>query len=387
MNHPLPRSSGFTLLEMMIAIGLGALIIFTATAGFRVASQSVTTANRLSLENGMLRAGFLRALDEVDYWTAYDDPTSAVAKDRRLRPDGLPFGKMLTGTLAQTPAPATFPAPKNQTGWDPSFTWSVADPRTWWRGNMGEWNDSDQRMGPYLRFADASDPTNTNAWLYAQFRDLIASLGYQGMCEYLPPNMIYAYYDSTSTDVNTGPGKLVRKYVTEGSSFKCGDGGANHPEGRYRTTKNNNFCLVPTSTLGEAMVAGYTVNQSGAIRQNYHTGVNVTPGEMQNFVNLTTSYARVIEHKPAVWPDVTLRTSRYLCYNRFVCLTRVGWASPLTGDQIELSFTAFGTTLRGARLQRKPGSDPNTANGWARWRNTWDGSGTSPNDPTLDGPQ
>ena len=47
--------------------------------------------------------------------------------------------------------------------------------------------------------------------------------------------------------------------------------------------------------------------------------------------------------------------------------------SPFTGEIIELTFTGLGSTLRGARQQRKPST------GWANWNN--DGSA---NDPTLD---
>ena len=53
---------GFTLIELMIAISLGMLLVYTATAGFRSASQSVTLSNRLALENSLLRAGYFAAV-------------------------------------------------------------------------------------------------------------------------------------------------------------------------------------------------------------------------------------------------------------------------------------------------------------------------------------
>lgn len=64
---------------------------------------------------------------------------------------------------------------------------------------------------------------------------------------------------------------------------------------------------------------------------------------------------------------------RFIKNTRFVNLARVTWTNPVNGQTSELSFTSFGTTLRGARQQRHP------SGGWARWDN--DGSANS---PTLD---
>jgi prepilin-type N-terminal cleavage/methylation domain-containing protein len=53
-------TQAFTLIELMISIALGTLILYTAFAGFRTASQAITIANSLSLENSLLRAGYFR---------------------------------------------------------------------------------------------------------------------------------------------------------------------------------------------------------------------------------------------------------------------------------------------------------------------------------------
>ena len=50
---------------------------------------------------------------------------------------------------------------------------------------------------------------------------------------------------------------------------------------------------------------------------------------------------------------------RYLSNSRFICLNRLQWRDPLTGEQAVLPFTMICTTLRGARQQRLPGG------GWA----------------------
>ena len=64
----------FTLIELMIAMAIGMLILFTAFAGFRVASQCIVVANRLSLENSLMRSGYNIAHEQLDFWTNLDDP-------------------------------------------------------------------------------------------------------------------------------------------------------------------------------------------------------------------------------------------------------------------------------------------------------------------------
>ena len=71
---PPHRRRGFTLIELMLAMALGMVIVFTAFAGIRVAGQCYTISTRLSLENSMLRVGFMQSLDELDFWTSYDNP-------------------------------------------------------------------------------------------------------------------------------------------------------------------------------------------------------------------------------------------------------------------------------------------------------------------------
>ncbi|MBA3936046.1 MAG: hypothetical protein H0X38_01160 [Planctomycetes bacterium] len=184
MKRPAPPTAAFTLIEMMIAIALGMLIILTAVAGFRTASTAVTSANRLSLENNLLRAGYWEAQNQLDFWTNLDDPNHPDAS-RPLkaigaitdwtgqgRQHGLPFTPMygttspslestgvwprggtvprnapVSGLNGIMPGPSGHPtATDAQTtdtleldkGWDPTFAWAPHDPRTWSRANMAE---------------------------------------------------------------------------------------------------------------------------------------------------------------------------------------------------------------------------------------------------------
>jgi hypothetical protein len=78
---------------------------------------------------------------------------------------------------------------------------------------------------------------------------------------------------------------------------------------------------------------------------------------------------------PVSWPGLTVRVHRLIKTSRFVNWARVSMAKPITGEEIEMSFTSFGTTLRGARQQRRSGG------GWAKW----DNANNASNDITLDG--
>lgn len=187
MNRTPACVAAFTLIEMMIAVALGSMVILVAMSGFRTAAQTVTLANRLSVENSMMRSGYFEAQVQLDYWTNLDDPMRPDT-ERPLKgpqsignkndwpynntPRGLPFTSMKAlkdagiwpqvgipkvpitggpGTLQDgsrgnwiMPRPlGTITTAGNATweaerGWDPSYYWSPHDPRTWCRANMAE---------------------------------------------------------------------------------------------------------------------------------------------------------------------------------------------------------------------------------------------------------
>ena len=59
--------SGFTLIEAVIASALSMIIVATAFLGLRAAAAGTATANQLSLENGLIREGYLRANEIADH--------------------------------------------------------------------------------------------------------------------------------------------------------------------------------------------------------------------------------------------------------------------------------------------------------------------------------
>ncbi|MBA3700768.1 MAG: prepilin-type N-terminal cleavage/methylation domain-containing protein [Planctomycetes bacterium] len=164
----------FTLIELMIAISLSMVIVYTAFAAFRVASQAVATSKRMSIENGMMRTGFFAALDELDFWDLYDDRNAANPTTNPLRVTGKPF------------CPVT---------WDP--TKKPSDPKSWWRG-FGFSTDvaNANKWGNYSLLSRAGHSDAVRAWYPNQIKNINEKMGGYAMISYLPGDAIYCWYES-----------------------------------------------------------------------------------------------------------------------------------------------------------------------------------------------
>lgn len=407
-QRPSPRGGGFTLIELMIAVTLGIVIVYTATTAFRVAAQSVTTANRLALENSVLRAGYHIAHRHLDFWTNVDDPDDKT--NRRLRSGGAGSGMPFTPFSASwsidaspptpaNPEAAPAPDPEGVTGHNSKDrAWAVSNPRTWWRGNMAEKEGTDLRFGRYSIFAnrnvtldagkfgiapegtgpDKEPPTGcgpvTNiphTWIYNQISSLEKALGFYGLCDYLPANAVYAHYGPWDTGCNLGG--MPKWMLTPGGSFNNGDGGQVTPRGKYRNSYQTSYAII--NPKGTAIGADLRALH----RRHYHLGYGSGVGSHNEFNTLSAFADDYLATKPENWPGLKVSVQRFIKNTRFVNLCRVTWTNPLNGQTAELSFTGFGTTLRGARQQRLPSTD----GGWAHWDNAK--PLTSPNSTTLDG--
>jgi hypothetical protein len=124
-------------------------------------------------------------------------------------------------------------------------------------------------------------------------------------------------------------------------------------------------------------------------RRYYETGYGSDRITMDEFVKVTTIAAPLLGSAPTSWPSVKVSVNRFIGNARCTTLFRLDLTNPLTGNVFELSFTGFGTTLRGARQQRyfdasdtSAPDDPARRRGWARWDDTLDPAAL--NDPTLD---
>lgn len=395
------NSRGFTLIELMIAVTLGILLVYTATAAFRVAAQAVTTANRLSLENAVLRAGYQIAHQEMDFWSMLDDPSDPARQ--RLRTgaaaNGLPFTPFSTSWSVST---ADDPRAEGYDHRD--ISWAMGNPRMWWRGNMAEKENTDLRFGRYSLFSNCKPELDggdlftvtvtdgsgavtashayggpvaiKHTWLYNQIADVWKAVGFYGMCDYLPANAVYAYhlpYGGNGVDGPTNIGGLPRlmthaNYEHNGMRFNNGDGWQVTPRGKYRNSYQTSYGIINPKNIAN-------VDELTRLhRIHYHLGYGSSEGAQNAFREISDIPENYLPLRPLAWPGLDVSVQRFIKNTRFVNLARVTWTNPVTGQTAELSFTGFGTTLRGARQQRHP------TGGWAKWDN--DGS---TNDPTLDG--
>lgn len=424
MNRPPASVAAFTLIEMMIAVALGSLVVYTAMAGFRAASQTVTAANRLSLENSLLRAGYWEAQTQLDFWTNLDDPSPTGSKPLRGSA-GLPFAEFTSWTKGGgNPRGSTNGALnatrvrdyselndntwEQDTGWDPTFSWSVHDPRTWTRANLAEKDRNTGNVntdtippiwfGRYAIFAHTTPGANLSTfnvrpdydnaptatavplsytgygtsgvhpWYYRQLAGLIKAMGYAAFCEYLPPNALYTWYSDEPGSQLTA-GSIDKLGIQPNLGFCNGDGWQLNSRGIYRQTYSTSYGYMNPRAPGVSITGDHNR------RFNTDYGANSGGGadELRTFLAKISFPEKIMGQKPDHWPTVEVSVGRLIKNAHHVAIAKIRRVSSLTGESIELSWSGLGSTLRGARQQRKPGS------GWANW----DNSGAT-NDPNLD---
>lgn len=367
---------GFTLIELMIAVMLGSLVTYIAVAGLRVASQTVTAANRLALDNAIMRTGVSIALNEKDFWLSEDDPLDGNnAEGRqplRAAPTGTPkrglpftpFSKAHTAGsytyTADTYEPAKPWIPKEEaSGWEPN-AWTANESRGWAWGNLneridylGNKPDKPQTFGRYHWFV-APDTSVTHHWQQRQLDGLKNTLGYFGLFDYLPANTPLMVYSKNST-TDTWSVSQEWCFVKGDVNYIGNDNrreGFNFANDVLHATNGNPF-IIPN-----AKPANGTLLQTAFRR--YATGISLSMDSNNNSISnidrllkdglYTTDW---LPQRPAHWPSLQVSSLRFIRTNTFVCLNRVVWVSPISGQPAELNFTSLGTNLRGARQQRK----------------------------------
>ncbi|MBA3845147.1 MAG: prepilin-type N-terminal cleavage/methylation domain-containing protein [Planctomycetes bacterium] len=358
---------GFTLIEMIIALGLGLVLVLTAATGLRMASQTTTAATRLSLENTLMRSAFLRAHEELDFWRAYDDPENAA--NRPYRDLGEPFAPMTAafprGTVATGNAIAD---PREfEVGWDENYRWPANDKRTWMRANLAEKHITALAFGRYTLFWNTEPQLAVNSsvgaygtvpvphsWLATQYYGMQDRLGYYAFADYMPADALFAtsrpYAGAGSDRERTNAGGMTMRLVAPGTQFEPGEGTTEVVKSLWRLT----------------MPAAYAIPKPGAAghAEYFRVGYQNTSGsEVQRLADRARIDQRLMPLKPSAWPAATYSVMRFIKTRRFVNLSTLGFISPVTGERIELSFAGYGTTLRGARQQRHPVS------GWVDYDN------------------
>jgi hypothetical protein len=221
-----------------------------------------------------------------------------------------------------------------------------------------------------------------HTWYANQIQQFLGQLGYEAMCEYLPPNAIYDYYVSASTSTSPGGMPLLCTQPNWGpnSGFTNGDGSQTTARGIYRSTYATSFGYFnpwcPADPINDSGIfnrhymhfdSDYFANSAGGDEQHGSTG-------LQDLLAHTGYEQALLPLKPSVWPAVSTCVGRLVKNDHFIAVAKIRRVDPISGSTYELSFLGLGTSLRGARMQRHPNG------GWAKWNNI---PGII-NDPNLD---
>ncbi len=390
-----------TMIELIIAIGLGLAIAAVAATAVRAASVATSTGQRLAYANALLREGVRRVHDQVDYWVDVDDPHDPA--NQRLRAssggDGLPFTPF-GGAVAPRIANAD---PEQRRGWDRLQKWQACDPTTWWPGQVGESYFTDLRFGRYAMFGNTGPRPMTltsdvavggtygdlrvqRGWLYHQQRDLIKALQYYGACDYLPANTMYGIHtpylaaaltrDGWVGDLDDGTSRDgVPLLLTQfNSRWANADGDQQAVRGLWRLTADSSFAMIDPDHDLAADPATLVGRSQRFFLVGFYADMGNGDTSWQAYRARTAVPRQLVAPSPAHWPSVAVSTARSLRLRRFIAMSRVAWADPVSGERGQVAFSCMGTTLRGARQQRHASA------GWARW----DNAPLAINDPTLD---
>ncbi|HYE07035.1 MAG TPA: type II secretion system protein [Planctomycetota bacterium] len=362
----LPRLRAFTLIELLLAIAIGSGICATAFVTVRVASQTVASSNRLSVENQLLATGVRAALDELDTWKYYDDPTTPGGMPLRVRKH--PFFRFEVTTIRQTE--------------DFNFDFSPIRRTTetyeeWWRRDMRTWCNSDPTQAAYGVQSTASngdfglighvgytDATRFNGaekrWRH-QFCKLVpANLGYYALFDYAPPSLIYNYLEPLWA------GDMAR---TPEEYHQTVEGGIGRLRSRAWAEDK------PTDFIGMTMGAFFTVVVPDRVQRAPYTGNpdinrafwgtwffwdwdNLQTGKPSADWHVDTAYKwcdgrlAMLPARPTSWPDLRVSVRHFISNGRQFHTGTVLAISPVTGQKLKLYLSYTGTTLRGARRLR-----------------------------------
>ena len=378
-HHRFRHTTGFTLIELMIAMVLGMALVFAATAGFRVLSQAITKSNQLSIENNLLRVGMQMALDEADFWTTSDNPLDRTKQPMRAGgtasqpgigfPDGnpgMPFTPfqnvkdVITGRNFIDTRPGldeVASAPRG--GWNPNPLARAAwDQRNWVRANYAEEASvSDfgyQYWGTFGIYENLDPLASWHHWYGGQILGLMDGLGFWGLFDYTSSNAFLIYHTNNPTQVpKMGAGGLSwggcpLSLLQNDDWFGNNDGGDNTMKARIRTSNGGRYFmpgpLVATPVLSRKLTKiGYEGRDH-----------NWDPAVIGEFLVNSGATEQALPRRPSFWPDVSSEVRRILEHGHFITTCMVNSVHPITGQKISVAFAVISTNLRGARQQRLP---------------------------------
>ena len=371
----------FTLIELTISVAMGALIVSVAMSGFRVASQTITLANHLSLQNAILRSAVVKANEEMDFWDSFDSRSDTAKQVLRTAtaPNAAPFMAMNFNT------PATV------------LDFNPAHPRMWWNGQLWSSNRANdgtnyqRRFGDYSLFGrqgmgtikdpmgktekngyddlatligasstekDFSDsvravPTD-RSWRHNILPYISDNLGYYAAFDYLPANFVYGYYDDNVPGIPGGTiggiGDIPDEFGTPGvgpGRFRPNWHSGNKPLSKVEAGHDNGYIftnVAPTANYPST----YPISHKASYNRNLAAFSSDTyPNRWEPFP--VVSFANRL---PALWPTTWMQVKVTYHWMDFRQQVLISQTDPSTGVGTSLVLYGLTTTLRGARRQR-----------------------------------
>ncbi|HYE07547.1 MAG TPA: hypothetical protein VEL07_18665 [Planctomycetota bacterium] len=339
----------FTMLELLISVGIGAVVCIAAWGALRVATQTVSVVEKLSIENHLMREGVYASLEQLDSWRCYDDPDpGAPAPAQRLRAPGHPFARLEWTALATADPPPVGQAAAPSS--DHDLDLDVSDPKTWYRGTA---ISNGPEYGNYALHSGLAHADADRRWYALMLRRLADTLGYYAMVDYMPAGTLYSFYHDAAGHV---PGEFF-------------DVGYSAPQARQLYNCNLGVGHdAPRDVHYLSMGSAYVVTNADAYHQ---PGDDVHHQLLSQWNNIPSNYDQpadarwtldgvydtsqkpdLLPLRPSHWPAVAIEIRRFLMTNRQWAMADIVVVSPLTGERLRLHIDTHTTTLRGARRAR-----------------------------------
>ena len=226
-----------------------------------------------------------------------------------------------------------------------------------------------QLFGAYSLFAATG--VDGQPWQNNQLEQLKWTLGSYGMLEYIPANTPLATYSNkakTPTPMWLISPEWCYTGGMKGKHYYLGaDGGVN---GVHQANDIMGITTGPLYSLANPYKLNTTADQSLVARDlndlvevsskkywsNIRAGAGGTgEGQLEDMLAEVDTQRPWLDSTtaPEIWPQLRVSSMRHVRTGQFICLNRITWIDNLTGKETEFSFTAFGSTLRGARQQRQ----------------------------------
>jgi hypothetical protein len=232
-------------------------------------------------------------------------------------------------------------------------------------------------------------------WRDNQVLGLRLALGMYGMSDYLPVNAILSTQGAVTTLASGGryiandldearhrgwtgiyrstvhPGALVGVFP--------GQWNALYPTGVFMLPPSQyaNWSNPPNTWHTDWATRSQFLYFNNTQSQVYDPNVSGLIGSSWTDLEAAAILRPLMFRQPENWPTAFVGSFRARIRTGFINLARVRLTDPASGAVREFSFNIFGTTLRGARQQRR---HPDIGGGWARWH----GTGAAGNDRTID---